>query len=71
LEIVAAGQRAAGDVLELAGGHTDAAEIHANGGMLLPLFHGQGVRKLHQDVRAAEICVALVGDVLCEIPKSL
>lgn len=50
LEIAANGQRAAGDVLELAGGHAGTAEIHANGGMLLPLLQGQGVGQLYQDV---------------------
>lgn len=71
LETAAPGQRAAGDVLGHAGGHAGAAEIHANGGMLLPLLQGQGIGQLYQDVRVAEICVALVGNVLREIAKSL
>lgn len=71
LEIAATWKRAPGDVLELACGHTGATEISANRGMLLPLFQGQGPRNLRQDVRDAEICVALVGHVLHEIPNPL
>ena len=71
LEIAATCKRAPGDVLEFACGHTGATEISANRGMLLPLFQGQGFRNLRQDVRDAEICVALVGHVLREIPKPL
>jgi len=68
LETAAAGQRTPGDILEFAGGYTGAAEINANRWMLLPLFQGQGLGQLREDVRDAEICVALVGDVLHEIP---
>jgi hypothetical protein len=71
LEIATTWKRAPSDVLGLACGHTRATEISANCGMLLPLFQGQGPRNLRQDVRDAEICVALVGYVLHEIPKPL
>jgi len=71
LEIATTWKCAPGDVLELACGHTGATEISANRGMLLPLFQGQGPRNLCQDVRDAEICVALVGHVLHEIPNPL
>jgi len=71
LENAAIGERAAGDVMELAGGYAHMAEIDASRGLLLSLLQGQGIRKLRQDVRNAEICVALVGHLLREIPKSL
>src|SRR5258708_3975580 len=49
LEIATTWERAPGDVLELACGHTGATEISANLGMLLPLFQGEGLRNLRQD----------------------
>ena len=71
LEIATPWKRAPGDVLELACGHPGATEISAKRGMLLPMLQGEGLRNLRQDVRDAEICVALVGHVLHEIPKPL
>jgi len=65
------GQRVIGDVLAFICGHAGTVEIDGGSGLLLPLFTGQGPGKLREDVRAAEICVALVGDVLCEIAKPL
>src|SRR5260370_10182361 len=41
LEIATTWERAPGDVLDLACGHTGATEIIGNRGMLLPLFQGQ------------------------------
>ncbi len=37
----------------------------------MPLFQSEGLRKLREDVRDAEVCVALVGDILCEVAKPL
>ena len=71
LEITAIGHYAVGHVMELAGGHTHLAEIDASWRLLLPLLEGQSVRKLRQDVRNAEICVAMVGHLLREIAKPL
>jgi hypothetical protein len=71
VEIAFAGNRALGGVLEFAGGHAKPAEIDAGWGLLLPLFQSQEPGKLREDVRAAEICIALVGDVLREIAKPL
>jgi hypothetical protein len=71
VEIAIAGERALGGVLEFAGGHARPAEIDASRGLLLPLFQSQEPGKLREDVRTAEICVALVGDVLREIAKPL
>ena len=71
MEIAAAGQRPLGGVLELAGGHAKPAEIHTGRGLLLPLFQSEGPGKLREDVRDAEVCVALVGDILREVAKPL
>jgi hypothetical protein len=71
VEIAVAGERALGGVLEFAGGHARPTEIDASRGLLLPLFQNKEPGKLREDVRAAEICVALVGDVLRETAKPL
>ena len=71
VEVAAAGQRAVGHVLEFAGGHTKPPEVDASRRLLLPLFQSEEPGKLREDVRTAEICVALVGDVLREIAKPL
>lgn len=63
------GERVIGDVLAFICGHAGAVEIDGGSGLLLPLFTGQGPGKLREDVRTAEICVALVGDVLRKITK--
>jgi len=63
--------RAPGGVLEFAGGHARPAEIHASGRLLLPLLQSEEPGKLREDVRAAEIRVALVGDVLLKAAKPL
>ena len=70
-EIAATGNCALGSVLGLAGGHARPAAIDASRGLLLPLFPSEEPGKLREDVRAAEIRVALVGDVLREVAKTL
>ena len=67
----AAGERAFGGVLGLVGGHAGPAAIDASGRLLLPLFASEEPGKLREDVRTAEIRVALVGDVLREVAKPL
>ena len=71
MEIAVAGDCALGGVLELAGGHARPAEIDASRGLLLPLFQSEEPGKLREDVRTAEIRVALVGNVLREAAKPL
>jgi hypothetical protein len=71
VEVAAAGQRAVGHVLEFAGGHTKPPEGDASRRLLLPLFQSKAAGKLREDVRDAEIRVALVGDVLREVAKPL
>jgi hypothetical protein len=71
VEITAAGDCALGSVLGFAGGHAKPASIDASWGMLLPLFQGEEPGKLREDVRTAEIRVALVGDVLREVARPL
>jgi hypothetical protein len=71
VEIVAAWLRAVGDFLDAARGHAGPAEVNASWRLLLPLFASQGPGQLRQDVRAAKICVALVGDVMREVTKPL
>ncbi len=71
VEIAAAGERAFGGVLGFVGRHTEPAAIHTSRGLLLPLFASEEPGKLREDVRATEICVALVGDVLREVAKPL
>jgi hypothetical protein len=71
VEIAAARQHPPGGVLELACGHAKPAEIHTGRWLLLPLFQSEGLGKLCEDVRDAEVCVAVVGDILCEVAKPL
>jgi hypothetical protein len=71
MEIAAAGQCPLGRVVGSAGGHAKPAEVDAGGRLLLPLPAREKPGKLRKDVRAAEIRVALVGNVLREIAKSL
>ena len=71
VEIAAAGERAFGGVLGLVGGHAGPAAIDAGRRLLLPLFASEEPGKLREDVRTAEIRVALVGDVLREVAKPL
>lgn len=71
MEIAAARQRAPGRVLGFAGGHAWPAEIDASGRLLLPLPPCEEPGKLRENVRAAEIRVALVGNVLREVAKPL
>jgi hypothetical protein len=71
VEIAAAGERAFGSVLGLAGGHAGPAAIDASRWLLLPLFESEEPGKMRKDVRTAEIRVALVGDVLREVAKPL
>jgi hypothetical protein len=69
VEIAAAGQRAVGHVLEFAGGCAKPPEVDAGRRLLLSLFQSKAPGKLREDVRDAEIRVALVGDVVREIAK--
>ena len=71
MAIAVAGQRVIGDVLAFICGYAGPTEIHADGSLLLPLLASQGPCGLREDVRAAKICVALVGNVLREIAKAL
>jgi hypothetical protein len=71
VEIATTGDCAVGSFLGPAGRHAGPAAIHASRGLLLPLFTNQEPRKLREDVRAAEIRVALVGNVLRKIAKPL
>ncbi len=68
---IAARRRAPSRLLGFAGGHAKPAEIDASGRLLLPLPPREAPGKLRENVRAAEICVALVGNVLREIAKPL
>ncbi len=69
VEIAAIGDCAVGSVLGLAGRHAGPAAIDASRGLLLPLLASEEPGKLREDVRAAEIRFALVGDVLREVAK--
>lgn len=71
VEIAAARQRAPGRVLGFAGEHAEPAEIDPSGRLLLPLPPREEPGKLRENVRAAEICVALVGNILREVAKPL
>jgi hypothetical protein len=71
VEIVVAGLRAISYVLEFAGGRAQPAEVDASRRLLLSLLQSEAPGKLRKNVRNAEICVALVGDVLREVKKSL
>jgi hypothetical protein len=71
MEIAAVRQRALSRVLGFAGRHAKPAEIDASGRLLLPLLPREETGKLRENVRAAEIRVALVGHVLHEIAKPL
>jgi hypothetical protein len=71
LEIAAAGWRAVSRFLGFAGGHARPAEIDPSRRLLLPLLTREESGKLRENVRAAEVRIALVGDVLREIAKPL
>jgi hypothetical protein len=71
MEITAGRQRALSRVLGLVGRHAKPAEIDASGRLLLPLLPREEIGKLRENVRATEIRVALVGNVLHEIAKPL
>jgi hypothetical protein len=71
VEIAAPRRRALSRLLGFAGGHAKPAEIDASGRLLLPLLPREETGKLRQNVRAAEVRVALVGNVLREITKPL
>jgi hypothetical protein len=55
----------------IAGGHAEPAEVDASWRVLLPLLARKDARKLRENVRDAEIRVALVGNVLREVAKPL
>jgi hypothetical protein len=55
----------------IAGGHAEPAEVDASWRVLLPLFARKDARKLRENVRDAEIRVALVGNVLREVAEPL
>jgi hypothetical protein len=71
MEIAAAWQRTPDCFLGFAGGHAKRAEIDATRRVLLPLFAREEAGKLCEDVRASQVCVALVGNVLREIAQPL
>jgi hypothetical protein len=71
LAIVGVRDCAPGSVLGPLGGHAGPTAIGASRRLLLSLFKGEEPGKLREDVRAAEIRVALVGDVLREVPNPL
>lgn len=69
LEIAAVGDCPLGSVLGPTGEHAGPAAVDASWGLLLSLFPGEEPGKLREDVRTAEVRVALVGDVLRESAK--
>jgi hypothetical protein len=71
MEIAAAGWRALSRLLGFAGGHAKPTETDASRSLLLPLLTREGPRELCENVRAAEIRLALVGDVLHQVAKPL
>jgi hypothetical protein len=71
VEIAAVGDCAFGCVLGVVGRHAGPTAIEASWGLLLPLFPNEELGKLREDVRTAEIRVALVGDVLRKVAKAL
>ncbi len=71
MEIAAAGRRALSRLLGFAGGHAKPAEIDASRRLLLPLLTREESGKLRENVRAAEVRIALVGDVLQQVAKPL
>jgi hypothetical protein len=71
MEIAAARQCSLSCVVGSAGGHAKPAKIDADGRLLLPLPARKKPWKLRKDVRAAEIRVTLVGDVLREVAQPL
>ena len=71
MEIAAAGWRALSCFLGFAGGHARPAEIDASRRLLLPLLTREESGKLRENVRAAEVRIALVGNVLRQIAKPL
>jgi hypothetical protein len=71
MEVAAAGRRALSGLVGFAGGHAKPAEVDASGRLLLPLLTREESGKLREDVRAAKIRLALVGNVLREVAKPL
>jgi len=71
MEIAAAGWRAFSRFVGVAGGHAKPAEIDASRRLLLPLLTREESGKLRENVRAAEVRIALVGDVLQQVAKPL
>lgn len=71
MEIAAAGWRAPGRFMGFTGGHARPAEIDASRRLLLPLLTREEPGKLRENVRTAEIRIALVGNVLRQIAKPL
>ena len=71
VENAAAGDCTFGGVLGLVGRYSRPAAVDASRGLLLPLFASEEPGKLRENVRTAEIRVALVGDLLHEVAKTL
>jgi len=54
----------AGDLVQRTGRHALRRWISSGGRLLLPLWDVEGAQRMRQDLRDAEICFALVGDIL-------